>query len=160
MVEHAEETFEKAEAGSSHTFPIQAGTLHKGDYVMLKDHPCKLMEITTSKTGKHGHAKASLTGIDIFTAKKYEDSCPTSHSIDAPFVTRKDYQLADIAHDGFVTLLKEDGTTKEDLKLGESEEEVKMAEKLRELLAASKDVLVGVMMAMGQEKIIDYKELQ
>ncbi len=158
MVE--EETFEKAEAGASHTYPVQAGTLHKGDYVMLKDHPCKLMEITTSKTGKHGHAKAALMGIDIFTGRKYEDSCPTSHSIEAPFVVRAEYQLADIGADGFVTLLKDDGSTKEDLKLGESEEEQAMAGKLRELLASGKDVLIGVMKAMGQEKIIDYKELQ
>ena len=158
MVE--EQTFDKTDAGSSHTYPIQAGTLHKGAYVMLKDKPCKLVEISTSKTGKHGHAKASITGIDIFTKKKYEDSCPTSHSIEAPFVVRKDYQLADIGHDGYVTLLLEDGTTKEDLKLNaEDEEEKIMADKLRELLAGSKDIMVGVMSAMGQEKIVDFKEL-
>ena len=75
------------------------------------------MEITTSKTGKHGHAKANITGIDIFTEKKYEDSCPTSHNIDVPNVVRKEYQLVDIANDGFVTLMEEDGSQKEDLKL-------------------------------------------
>ena len=36
----------------------------------LKEKPCKIIEITTSKTGKHGHAKANITGIDIFTGKK------------------------------------------------------------------------------------------
>ena len=158
MVE--EEHFEKTDAGSSHTYPIQAGTLHKGDYVMLKDHPCKLVEITTSKTGKHGHAKASITGIDIFTKKKYEDSCPTSHSIEAPFVVRKEYQLADVGADGYLTLLLEDGTTKEDLKLKEDDEEDgPMLIKLKDLIAAGKDIIVGVIGAMGQEKVIDYKEL-
>ena len=159
MVEADQEQFEKTDAGSSFTVPIQAGTLHKGDYVMLKDHPCKLVEMSTSKTGKHGHAKASIVGIDIFTKKKYEDSCPTSHSIDAPVVTRKEFQLADIGADGFVTLLKEDGTTKEDLKFTEEEEDAAMCAKLKELLAASKDIIIGVIAAMGQEKIIDYKEL-
>eukprot|EP00826_Nyctotherus_ovalis_P063367 TRINITY_DN9289_c0_g2_i1.p1 TRINITY_DN9289_c0_g2~~TRINITY_DN9289_c0_g2_i1.p1 ORF type:complete len:160 (-),score=59.76 TRINITY_DN9289_c0_g2_i1:78-557(-) len=157
MVE--EETFEKAESGSSHTYPVQAGTLHKGDYVMLKGHPCKLVEITTSKTGKHGHAKASIMGIDVFTGKKYEDSCPTSHSIDAPFVSRKEYQLLDIGSDGFVTLLLEDGSTKEDLKFADNEEDQKLKDKLHDVLTSGKDVIVGTMIAMGEEKIIDYREL-
>jgi translation initiation factor 5A len=34
--------------------------------VLLKGQPCKVIEMTTSKTGKHGHAKANITGIDIF----------------------------------------------------------------------------------------------
>ena len=55
MVE--EETFERGEAGSSHTYPVQAGSLKKGDYAMIKGQPCRVVEITTSKTGKHGHAK-------------------------------------------------------------------------------------------------------
>ena len=29
----------------------------------------KIIEISVSKTGKHGHAKAAITGIDIFTGK-------------------------------------------------------------------------------------------
>ena len=80
------------------------------------------MEITTSKTGKHGHAKANITGIDIFTDKKYEDSAPTSHNIDVPNVTRKDYTLIDIQSDGFLSLMLEDGTTREDLKLPTDED--------------------------------------
>ena len=158
MVEE-EVDFVKGDSGSSHTFPIQCGTLHKGDYVMLKDHPCKLVEITTSKTGKHGHAKASIMGVDIFTKKKYEDSCPTSHAIDAPYVVRKEYQLADVNAEGYLTLLEEDGKTKEDLKLSEEVEDQVMLNKLRELVGAGKDILVGVIAAMGQERAIDYKEM-
>ena len=158
MVEE-DEQFEKTDAGSSHTYPTQAGGLHKGDYAVLKDHPCKVVEITTAKTGKHGHAKATITGIDIFTHKKYEDACPTSHSIDAPFVTRKEFQLADVAADGFVTMLTEDGKTKEDLKLPTEEEDQEMVNNLRKAFEAGKDVLIGVMCAMGKEKIIDFKEL-
>ena len=157
MVE--EETFEKADSGSSHTYPVQAGSLHKGEYVMIKGQPCRVVEITTSKTGKHGHAKASITGINIFTGKKYEDSCPTSHSIDAPYVSRKEYQLLDICSDGFATLLLEDGSTKEDLKFGDSEEDEKLKAKLQDSLAQGKEITVGTVVAMGQEKIIDYREV-
>ena len=154
------ETFEKTDAGSSHTQPIQAGTLHKGDYVMLKDHPCRLTEISTAKTGKHGHAKATIVGVDIFTKNKYEDSCPTSHSIEQPIVGRKEYQLTDVSHDGDVSLLDEDNKLKEDLTLkDDDEDDKKLRIKFEELLASGKTVMVGVISAMGQEKIIDFKEM-
>merc|ERR1740138_1460712 len=85
---------------------------------MIKGKPCKVIEITTSKTGKHGHAKAHIVALDIFTGKKLEDLCPTSHNIEVPFVKRTEYQLlnADPAT-GEVSLLLEDGTTKDDLNL-------------------------------------------
>ena len=44
-----------------------AGSLKKGDFIMIKGHPCKILEVTTSKTGKHGHAKANITATDIIT---------------------------------------------------------------------------------------------
>jgi translation initiation factor 5A len=110
-------TFETADAGSSHTFPMQAGSLKKGGHVMIKDHPCKIVDISTSKTGKHGHAKANIVAIDIFTGKKYEDICPTGHNMEVPNVNRVEYTVLDITNDGYVTLLNDDGSTKEDLEL-------------------------------------------
>ena len=47
----------------------------------LKEKPCKIIDITTSKTGKHGHAKANITGIDIFTGKKVMDISTTMQPV-------------------------------------------------------------------------------
>lgn len=33
---------------------------------------------------QHGHAKANITGVDIFTGNKYMDVSPTSHTMSAP----------------------------------------------------------------------------
>merc|ERR1712232_1518639 len=87
-----EPTFETGDAGSSHVYPQQAGELRKGSHVMIKGHPCKVTEISTSKTGKDGHAKAHIVALDIFTSKKYEDLCPTSHNVEVPFVKRTEFQ--------------------------------------------------------------------
>jgi translation initiation factor 5A len=74
----ADETFEQVTSGASLTFPQQASALRKNGFVLLKGFPCKIVDMSTSKTGKHGHAKISITGVDIFTGKKYEDITPST----------------------------------------------------------------------------------
>ena len=39
--------------------------------------------MSTSKTGKHGHAKCHFVALDIFTGKKLEDLQPSSHNSEA-----------------------------------------------------------------------------
>lgn len=93
----------------------------------------QVVEVSTSKTGKHGHAKCHFVAIDIFNGKKLEDIVPSSHnsdvslitcilyhavsnnfkigiefpgfylSLQVPHVNRTDYQLIDISEDGFVS---------------------------------------------------------
>merc|ERR1719446_1204132 len=85
---------------------------------MIKGKACKVVDYSTSKTGKHGHAKAHIVALDIFTGKKLEDLCPTSHNMEIPFVKHTEYQLISADGDtGDVSLLKEDGSTKDDLNL-------------------------------------------
>ena len=51
--------YSEASAGASATYPVQCSSLRKNGFVMIKGRPCKVMEMSTSKTGKHGHAKVS-----------------------------------------------------------------------------------------------------
>lgn len=55
------EDFEVGNAGASTTFPLQCSALRKGGYVMMKEQPCKIVEMATSAPGKHGHAKVCTT---------------------------------------------------------------------------------------------------
>ena len=153
-----DETFETNESGASDTIPTPCSDVKKGGYCMLKGQPCKVVELTTAKTGKHGAAKASITGVNIFTDKKVEESISTSHSVGVPIVVRTEYSLIDIADDGFVTLMKEDGSTKEDLKLPTDEESKEMVEKIKADFAAGKDLIIGAIAACGQEKIVAFRE--
>merc|ERR1712137_1237970 len=99
------------------SYPAQCSSIKKGGYVVIKEHPCKVVETSTSKTGKHGHAKVHMVGIDIFTGKKCEEICPSTHNMQVPNVTRTEFLLLDISDDDYLSLFMPDGSTKDDLKL-------------------------------------------
>ena len=52
-----EDTFGHGDAECSQTRPTQCSSLRKGSHVLLKSHPCKLVEKCTTAPGKHGPAK-------------------------------------------------------------------------------------------------------
>merc|ERR1712157_538374 len=61
---------------------------------------------------------AHIVALDIFTEKKYEDLCPTSHNLEVPFVTRTEMQALGMEEDNeHVTLLvsPDTGETRADL---------------------------------------------
>lgn len=145
---------QQASSGASATFPAQCSSLRKNGFVVIKGFPCKIVEMSTSKTGKHGHAKVHLVGIDIFNGRKYEDLCPSTHNMDVPVVTRTEYTLLDVTDDGFCSLLNSDGKTKDDLKVPEGE----LGQELKAEFDTGKELVVTVVGALGQEHITAFKE--
>ncbi|KAG9295469.1 hypothetical protein G9A89_013498 [Geosiphon pyriformis] len=145
--------FEQGGSGASATYPVQCSALRKNGYVLLKGRPCKIVEMSTSKTGKHGHAKVHLVGIDIFTGKKLEDISPSTHNMDVPNVSRTEYSLLNI-DDGFLSLMTSDGTTKDDVRVPEGE----LGDKLESEFGEGKELLVTIISAMGEEAAISLKE--
>ncbi|KAI9901523.1 hypothetical protein N3K66_003340 [Trichothecium roseum] len=155
MAEEHDVTFESADAGASLTFPMQCSALRKNGFVVIKGRPCKIVDMSTSKTGKHGHAKVHLVATDIFTGKKYEDLSPSTHNMDVPNVTRREYQLLDISDDNFLSLMDDDGDTKDDVKMPDGETGTKIHKLFRE---EEKDTNVIILTSMGEEAAIDAKE--
>ncbi|KAL2159827.1 hypothetical protein VTH06DRAFT_1960 [Thermothelomyces fergusii] len=147
------QNFESGDAGASATYPMQCSALRKNGHVVIKGRPCKIVEMSTSKTGKHGHAKVHIVAIDIFTGKKLEDLSPSTHNMEVPNVKRDEYQLLDI-DDGFLSLMLPDGSTKDDVKLPEGE----VGQRIQEGWDSGKDLIVTVLTAMGEQAAIDVKE--
>ncbi|GFO01404.1 eukaryotic translation initiation factor 5a [Plakobranchus ocellatus] len=147
-----EETFEGADSGASQTYPQQCSALRKNGYVVLKNRPCKIVEMSTSKTGKHGHAKVHLVGIDLFNNKKYEDICPSTHNMNVPNVKRTDYQLVNIS-EGYLSLMDDSGDVRDDLKLPDTD----IGKEMQERFENDEQILVTVMKAMDEEMPIGVK---
>jgi len=144
--------FGGADAGASATFPMQCSALRKNGHVMIKGRPCKIVEMSTSKTGKHGHAKVHMVALDIFTGKKLEDICPSTHNMEVPNVKRQDFQLLGM-DDDFLSLMDDSGETREDLKCPEGD----LGDEIRSAIESDKDILVTVLSAVGEECVIASK---
>jgi translation initiation factor 5A len=144
--EHHDVHFESTDSGASMTFPMQAGNIRKNGFIVIKGRPCKVVDVSTSKTGKHGHAKCNFTALDIFTNKKLEDLQPSSHNCDVPNVTRTEFTLIDISDDGFVSLMTDSGDTKDDLSLPKGTDDLeKLAQQIQADFDEGKEVVVTVL---------------
>jgi len=148
----AEYDFASADAGASETFPMQCSALRKNGFVMIKGRPCKIVEMSTSKTGKHGHAKVHMVALDIFTGKKLEDICPSTHNMEVPNVKRRDFQLIDI-DDGFLSLMDDGGDIRDDLKVPEGD----LGNEIVEQHGNGSELLCTVLSACGEECVIATK---
>ena len=159
MSDHEDVHFESADAGASDTYPMSAGSVKKNGYMVFQGRPCKVVDYSTSKTGKHGHAKASIVGIDIFTGRKYEDSLPTSHNVMVPNIKRTEWTVISYDADGYLTLMDLSGNTRQDLKCpDETPDDAKLTERIKACLDEGKEITVTVMESMKIEKVVEMSE--
>jgi translation initiation factor 5A len=145
----------KVDTGALDSSSIPVNKLKKGGYVLLEGRPCRVVDIAKSKTGKHGHAKASIAGTDLFTGRRYEAHLPTSHDIEVPVVERQDYQLINI--DGRTTqLLDLQGNMREDVEIGEGDVDQKVIQLFES--GEAEEIIVTVLSSLGESRIIEFKK--
>jgi translation initiation factor 5A len=135
--------------------PLQASAFRKGTNIILKDKPCKVVEMSTSKTGKHGHAKVNFTGIDIFTGKKYKEIQGSTHNMLTFDSEKSDWGVMAINDENTLSLIDEKGSTREDLSLPTHDDE--LAKNIKDKFEdGSKEVFVSVLTALGTSQIMGY----
>jgi translation initiation factor 5A len=62
-------------------------------FVMIGDEPCRIINITTSKPGKHGEAKARIEAFGIFDGQKRSIVHPVTHKVRVPIIDRRKAQV-------------------------------------------------------------------
>ncbi len=141
---------------SMDVYPADVGSIHKSDVVVLNGRPMKVVEVTHSKPGKHGHAKVHMIGIDIFTGRRTEDVRPCGHIIQMPNVNKKDYTVIQIDEDNYISLM-DDVTcdVRRDIQLKEDSDITRrLLDKYNE---GNGQIRVTVLRALGEEQIIAFK---
>ncbi|MEA3558304.1 MAG: translation initiation factor IF-5A [Candidatus Thermoplasmatota archaeon] len=74
----------------------QVRELKVNRYVVIDDEPCKIIELTTSKPGKHGEAKARIVALGIFSGNKRSLVSPVTHKVQVPMIEKRTAQVVSI----------------------------------------------------------------
>ncbi len=121
------------------------GELKKGSYIVIDGEPCRIVEISRAKTGKHGSAKAHVVAIGVFSGQKKTMVAPVDTRVQVPVIEKRLAQvLADMGD--MVQLM--DLETFETFEVEKPTDDPNLAEKL------ASGVNVEYWIIMGRPKII------
>ena len=73
--------------------PMDLGALKVGSYVIVDDEPCRIVDYTKSKPGKHGSAKARVVAIGIFDGAKRSFVKPVDAQVEVPIIEKRGGQV-------------------------------------------------------------------
>jgi translation initiation factor 5A len=73
--------------------PVDVGSLRVGGYMIVDNEPCKIVDITKSKPGKHGSAKARIVAIGIFDGVKRSVVKPVDSNVEVPIIDKRNGQI-------------------------------------------------------------------
>ncbi len=75
------------------TKPMDVGELRVGGYMMIEGEPCKIVDISKSKPGKHGSAKARIVAIGVFDNQKRQFVKPVDAGAEVPIIDKRTGQV-------------------------------------------------------------------
>jgi translation initiation factor 5A len=73
--------------------PIDVGSLRVGSYVIVDDEPCRIVDLTKSKPGKHGSTKARVVAIGVFDGAKRSIVKPVTAQVVVPIIEKRSGQV-------------------------------------------------------------------
>jgi len=118
-----------------------AKELKEGKYVLIDDIPCRIVQIESSKPGKHGSAKMRITAIGIFSGQKKTLLSPGDADVEVPIIERKTALIMSVS-----------GTSAQVMDTSTNEMyDVELPEELVSEADSGKEV--DILEAMGQRKI-------
>ena len=89
----------------SETELVSVGSLKVGKLVVIDGEPCRIVNISISKPGKHGSAKARVEGISLFTGNKKNFIKGTGDRVEVPIVIKKPAQVIAILGDNLIQVM-------------------------------------------------------
>ena len=75
------------------TRPIDVGSLRVGGYMIIDGEPCHILDVTKSKPGKHGSAKARIVAIGVFDNQKRQFVKPVDLNAEVPIIDKRAGQV-------------------------------------------------------------------
>ena len=82
------------------TKPTPIKSMKVGHFVMSEDgEPCRIVDITISKPGKHGSTKARVDVLGIFDGRRRSILRPSSDELDVPVIEKRKAQVISVSGD-------------------------------------------------------------
>ena len=75
------------------------GSIKVGGYIIIDGVACRVVSVQTSKTGKHGHAKARIEAIGLINVDKKVIVKPSHDKAEVPIVEKKSAQVLSVNND-------------------------------------------------------------
>lgn len=117
--------------------------LQPGRYVIIDNEPCKVLDVTTSKSGKHGGAKARLEAIGLFDNKRRSVVKPADAEMEVPIIEKKMGQVVAITGNNAQIMDMTDYETFE----------IPIPEELKDKVAQGKEVSYWII--MGKKMLVE-----
>ncbi len=73
--------------------PMDVGTLRVGSFVIVDGEPCRVVDYSKSKPGKHGSAKARVVAISVFDGGKRSFVKPVDAQVEVPIIEKRSGQV-------------------------------------------------------------------
>ena len=73
--------------------------LKVGRFIIIDDIACKVVDMQTSRPGKHGHAKCRLTAVGLTDNQKRIIVKPGHDKVEVPIIEKKDAQVLSVQGD-------------------------------------------------------------
>jgi len=77
----------------------ELGDLKEGGYVVIDGEPCRVVDISKAKTGKHGSAKVHVVAIGLFTGSRKTITGPSDQRIEIPIIDKRVAQVIAVIGD-------------------------------------------------------------
>lgn len=75
----------------------ELGELREGSFVVIDGEPCRIVEVSKAKTGKHGSAKAHVVAIGLFSGSKKTLIAPVDQKVEVPIIDKRSAQVLAIS---------------------------------------------------------------
>ncbi len=79
------------------TKPTPATSMKKGSYIVLDGAACRVVSVSVSKPGKHGHAKIRIEAVGILDDKKRDVVMPGHDNVDTPMIEKRNGQILSLS---------------------------------------------------------------
>lgn len=77
----------------------EPGQIKVGGYIIMDGEACKVVDVSTSRPGKHGHAKFRIVAVGLMDGKKRDMVLPGHDKVEVPIIEKNTAQVLNVSGD-------------------------------------------------------------